>query len=209
MSSIQPSLAAYYASFKSVLGALAIAVSAVPLLAKALPGPDEGYGFPPLGGVEVPARIGACAIGLAATYFAFFSGAAGDQTNRKRIVWAIVCTAISLFVYVGLFSRLVRRVEIPSKGTSVQVTVGFRRSAAAVANFDGESDWDMLRNRGTDDEQVEWLWTRRSVLIARLSLYIAYSLFIFSIVAAFSWGVLEDLSKRSTGTADRLLRQSP
>jgi hypothetical protein len=194
----RPSLAQYYLTFKSVLGIVAVAISAVPLLSKALPSPEDGYGFPPLGDAEVPARIGAFVIGLAATFFAFFSATDSASKNRKLITGAIVSIAVCLFIYVALFSRFVRKVEISSLRTSVQVTVGFHRTDSALATFDGETDWEMLRHRGTDDEQLEWLWTSRSLLIARLSLFITYCVFIFSVVAAFSWGVLEDSRNRVT-----------
>jgi hypothetical protein len=77
----------------------------------------------------------------------------------------------------------------------VQVSVGYERSDFAKANFAGDTDWELLRERGTGEEDIWRLWTTKSLLISRLSLYISYSLFIFSFVAAFSWGIVDQLSQ--------------
>ena len=91
--------------------------------------------------------------------------------------------------------RVVRKIEIPSRETAIQISVGFERTEFARTNFSGESDWELLRDRGTDEEQIWRLWTARSVVVSRLSLYAAYCVFLLSLVAAFSWGVLSELEK--------------
>lgn len=78
---------------------------------------------------------------------------------------AIVRGLVFLFLYVALFMRFVRSREVPSKGTTVQISVGFERAEFAKANFNGDRDWEILRFRGTDEEQVSKLWTIRSLML--------------------------------------------
>ena len=186
------SLVEYYASFKSTLGAFAGAISSVPLVSKALPASLTAYAFPPLGNVDIPARVGAVILCVAMTFLAFFSRASEAHTNRGRIVAAIVLAVFFLFGYICLFSMFVRTVDIPTMNSAVQVTVGYERTDFAKATFGTDSDWVMLRNRGTSDEEVERLWTSKSLTICKFSLYLTYCVFIFALVAAFSWGILED-----------------
>lgn len=191
----------YYQAFKSLSGVLAGIFSAIPLISKVvLPGAFTAYGFPPLGSAEGPARVGSAIFALATTYFAFFARGIGHESFRRRVRVAIVCGLIFLFTYIALLTLFVRTIEIPSRGTSVQISVGLERTEFARANFGGESDWEILRDRGTDEEQVWKLWTPQSLLFCRLSLYIAYCLCLLSLVAAFSWGVLSELEESNAGT---------
>lgn len=196
MNSSLLTLPRYYRAFRSLSGCLAGLVSSVPLLSRLLlPDDLRAYGFPPLGTVEVPARILAVVFALAATFLAFFSRAVVAGGNRKRVIGAMVLALIFLFAYVCLFLRFVRTVEIPSKGTEVQVSVGDQRTEFANANFDGESDWELLKYRGTDEEEIWRLWTAQSLLISRLTLYAAYLMLLVSLVTAISWGVLYQMQE--------------
>ncbi len=192
------SLALYYRSFRSVCGALVGLISASPVLSKLfLPETLKAYGFPPLGDAEGPARIATFVFALFVTYFAFFSGAPLPTGNRRRIRVVAGFALVFLFSYVALSMRLVRTVEVPSTGTAIQVSVGFERTDFARSNFPGESDWDLLRERGPYEEEIWRLWTSKSLIISRLSLYAAYCLLVLSIVTSFSWGVLYHLQKET------------
>jgi hypothetical protein len=170
--------------------------SSIPLWSKLIPAAHSGYGFPPLGSADGAARVGTVVLALATTYFAFFSRAPLPNRTGKRIPAAIVFAFICLCVYIGLFLRFVRTIDIPSKNISVQVSVGYERTEFAKINFNADTDWELLRDRGTGEEEIWRLWTARSLLTSRLSLYTTYSLFIFSLVAAFSWGVLYQENER-------------
>jgi hypothetical protein len=180
----------YYRSFKSLSGALVGFFSALPVFSGLLPSAYSAYAFPPLGSIEGPARVGIMVLAFAATYCAFFAISAVPARNRRRITTAFFFALVSLCLYLGLFLRFVRIIDVPAKGVSVAVSVGYDRTDFARATFGTGSDWDLLRGRGVDDEQVWKLWTAKSILIARMSLYFAYCLIILSLVAAFSWGVL-------------------
>jgi hypothetical protein len=185
----------YYRSFKGIYGVLAGVFSAIPLFSKFLP---EGYGasaFPPLGNADGPARIVTCVIALSMTYLAFFTRAAPPLRNNRRIVAAIALAVVSVCLYLTLFLLFVRTVDIPSMNSSVRVSVGYERTDFANANFGAASDEELLRDRGTNDEEIRRLWTAKSLIISRLGLYTTYALFIFALVLAFSWGALDQLNQ--------------
>ena len=188
----------YYLSFKSISGAMAGLFTAIPLLSKLAPDGYAAYGFPPLGSVEGPARIGTFVFAWAATYFAFFARSGSPSGDRKRIAAAMVFAFVFLCLYFGLFLRFVRNIEIPTKNISVQVSVGYERTDFTKDNFAAASDWEILRARGTGEEEIWRLWTTKSLLVCRLSLYIAYSIVILSLVTAFSWGVIYQLNSSKT-----------
>lgn len=175
----------YYRCFVSLSGSLAALLSALPILSGFLPSGYSAYGFPPLGDPEGLARLGTFALALAVTYLTFF-------TQRAHITRAIACAFIFFCLYLGLSFRFVRTIQIPTKNTSVQVSVGYRRTSFANANFGTATDWEMLRDRGTTEEQIWKLWTTDSIIVSRLALFLSYLLCITFLIAAFSWGVLSE-----------------
>lgn len=177
----------YYKSFRSILGVLAALVAASPLLSKALPAEASQHIFPPLGQIESLARVGAVAFAILATYVAFFLGSANG--TAKVVISALL--ALAFFVaFFALSSRLVRTIDIPSQNAAFAVSVGFERSDFAKNNFANYSDWDMLRNRGMSDEEIEKLWTPNSVIAGRLSLWSSCVGFVVASVFALCFGVL-------------------
>jgi hypothetical protein len=190
------SLPQYYRSFKGIYGAMAGVFGTIPLWSKLVSTVSKGYAayiFPPVGILEDPARIAIVLLALAANFVAYFAQSASLEGDRKRIITASAIAALFVFVYLGLFFRFARTVDIPTRNTSVLVSVGYQRTDFAKTNFDGKSDWDLLRERGTDEEEIWNLWTTKSLLISRLSLCFAYAIVILSFVMAFSWGATHHL----------------
>ena len=75
---------------------------------------------------------------------------------------------VGLVVYGMLNQRFVLDISIPSKpGAEWFTSVGYERTAFAQQNFGNLSDWEMLRRRGLEDEQVWGLWSNTSILIVR------------------------------------------
>jgi hypothetical protein len=190
-------LVEYYKSFKKLSGLLASLISVSPLLSLLLPESAAQYVFPPLGIADSPARIGALVAAWATTYFAFFFRGVGGRSLSKRISIAIPIALVFLFIYVGLYLRFVREIDISSTGSRVQVSVGYHRTQFANETFGTESDWNMLRQRGPSEEEIWHLWTTKSVILVRLGLLVAHLGFTLCLVAAFSWGVLYQLGESS------------
>jgi hypothetical protein len=178
-------LKAYYKNFKSVSGALASATGLGPLFSGWLPATAQGYIFPPLGDATWPARFGIVVFAAAATYIAFYYP---DKDSRISMAALFSISFVSLCLYLVSYMQFVRRIDI-SSATEIHVSIGYERTQFAKQNFDDESDWDILRARGIDDEAISQLWTRRSLEIARLCLFFSFCGIIVPLVLVFSLGV--------------------
>lgn len=164
-------------------------MTAIPLLSKFLPSNLAAYGFPPLGNVDGIARVGTIVFAVACTYMLFFARIGFPKSTGKSISTAIAAALLSFVLYLGLFLAFVRTIEIPSRDTAVQVSIGYARSEFARATFGDASDWQLLKERGPSEEEIWSLWTPSSIIISRMCLFMAYTLTICFLVLAFSFGV--------------------
>lgn len=180
------SITEYYRSFVSTLGALAGLVAASPLFSEYLPTHFSRHIFPPLGQTELLARSGAVVFAILATYVAFFIGSEGV---KFRVVISASLALVCFIVFWALSSRLVRTIDIPSQGSAVTVSVGFERSEFAKNNFANDSDWEVLRQRGMSDEEINKVWTPNSVMTSRFALWTSCVGFVVGSVLALSFGV--------------------
>jgi len=190
----QLSLETYYKSFKSISGGLAIATGLARLISLVAK-PLSSILFPPLGDATIPALAGLIILYAATTYIAYCIP--GPNLRVALMVISVCTSCASLYLYVGDYLEYVRKVNIPSLSSSVRVSVGLERSDFAKEVFKTESDWDMLRGRGTDDEAIWQLWTNRSIVDARLSLFRAFCGFLIPLVLVFSLGVRNQFSDPS------------
>lgn len=188
MHATAPTLLAYYKSFKSVSGVLATATGVGPLLSAWLTGAAGAYAFPPLGGITTPARLGVVILAVGITYTCFYSSKPAAHIARRFLFIGLV-SVFALVCYLLFFQHFVRRIDVPANGTVLFVSVGYQRTAFAEQTFNTDDDWEMLRARGTSDEDIVQLWTARSVDIARLLLFASYGGFLLPLVGIFSLGV--------------------
>jgi hypothetical protein len=175
----------YYKSYGSISGVLA-GVFGLGSLLSFIPFEVSQYVFPPLGDVTVIAHFGLVSLAIAITYLAFYFPLA-------KLKWVmavlVVVAAAGLSWYLVDYMKFVRRIDVPSKSSTIQVSVGDERTAFAISNFATETDWDILRDRGLDEEQISRLWTPQSIRRARLSLFASFATFVLPLVLAFSLGV--------------------
>jgi hypothetical protein len=175
----------YYKSFGSISGALAGAFGLGSLLSL-IPFDGSQYVFPPLGDAAVVAHFGLVSLAISTTYLAFYFPLA-------RLKWItlvlVVAAALGFCFYLVNYMKFVRRIDVPSQSSTIQVSVGDERTAFAISNFGNETDWNILRDRGLDDEQISRLWTPQSLRRARLLLFASFSVSILPLVFAFSLGV--------------------
>jgi hypothetical protein len=121
----------------------------------------------------------------------FFWGTPIAKGRARRSISILLAFATAfLFFYLLAYFRFVRTIDIATRGTSVSVSVGYHRTEFAANTFGRATDWEILRQRGTDEEEIWMLWTVRSLLVARSALLLTYLGFILSLVAALSWGAL-------------------
>src|SRR5271157_1899599 len=178
----------YYKGFFSLLGVLAAAPPIIVGVASPfLPDSASVYGFPPMGEVGGFARLGLVCLAFLVTFLVYFW-----EGGKWPIVVAALVSFVCLCAYVAFYPHFVLRIDVPSQKTAVRVSVGYERTQFAKANFGSDSDEDMLRARGTDDEEIKKLWTYQSLTVARLALLASYCGFILSLVAAFSLAIVFD-----------------
>jgi hypothetical protein len=176
----------YYKAFWSLYGLLAAAPPLVTtVILPFLPDSASVYGFPPMGDVGGFARLALVCLAVLVTYVVYFW-----RGGKWPLVVAPLFAVLSLCVYIALYPRLVLRVDIPSLKSATRISVGYERTPFAEANFRSDSDEDMLRARGFDDEEIKKLWTYRSLTVARLALFGSYCGFILGLVATFSLGIV-------------------
>ena len=117
------------------------------------------------------------------------------------MILSICVACVSFYVYLDCYMNFVRKIDIPSLSSSQTVSVGYEKTPFAIQVFGSESDWNMLRARGTDDEEIWKLWTARSIVRARLSLFSASCGFALSLVFVFSLGVRSQMPNAQTAAA--------
>lgn len=178
----------YYRKFASVSGALAVATGLGPLLSALLPGAAPAYLFPALGDLTMPARFGFVFLAATVTYLSFYAAQHPPNVLLRFLLLAGVAF-LALCCYLISLQHFVRKIDIPANGSTIFVSVGYERTGFASQTFHDESDWNILRARGTSDEDVSRLWTPWSLDVARLCLFASYCLFILPLVLIFSLGV--------------------
>lgn len=142
--------------------------------------PQDGFLYPPLGDIT---RL---AMGVTSFFLLVAAGIVFLMFRKSRkhaLLAAIICglALLSSFgAYVAFKQQSVRVVPIPRLGTAQAVSVGDERTdfAKKLGNVD---DYELLRDRGPYEEEVEKLWTARSLTKARFRLWLSYT------GAAFFW----------------------
>jgi hypothetical protein len=181
------SVVEYYKSFKSIQGIFAATCGLLPPASNfVLPGRI----FPPLGNETVASQAFVVLLSLAVTYLVYLCQAS-TKAALQRAMWVCFALAAASFcLYFGVHLRFVRSIDVPSTHGELNVSVGYDRTNFANETFGTASDWEMLRYRGTDDEEIMKLWTSGSIYIVRLALLLSYLGLILSLIAFASLGVL-------------------
>lgn len=150
------------------------------------------YFFPPLPEFLKTASVG---LSLAITFLVYFLHPAtfvdSKQGRIRAMGWMLGAALVGILLYLFAHSAFVRTIAAP--GRDVSVVVGFERTQRAT-DVGGGSDWELLQKRGPVVEEVEELWTPRSVYTSRALLFISYLLFLLPLVCLFSLGVLYSVS---------------
>ena len=149
--------------------------------------------FPPLGNETAISQVFVVVFGLAVTYIIFLARSSSVSTIHQRIKLYLLLGIACFCIYLGAHMRFVRNIAVPSTNQTINVSVGYERTKFATETFGPASDWEMLRFRGTDDEEIMKLWTTKSVYIARLVLLGSYLGSLLSLIAFASLGVLLNL----------------
>jgi hypothetical protein len=183
----------YYKGFNSFYGLIASIPLVVPVVRLCVSDSNSfaGYLFPPLGDMQSLWLIFTVALLLIITYVVF------DYCQRVRKVPRKAFLALGIVlgpvILIPLYSSFVRRVEIPSVNEEVFVSIGYQQTDFAVQTYPkGKwTDWEMLRDRGPWEEQIQKLWTPRSISIVRVLLWVFYSMPLACLISIMSLAVYQ------------------
>jgi hypothetical protein len=184
----------YYFNFKIARGVAAASGTVLPLIPKLKPGSWTEYLLAPLGSVDNVARFLFAVLCVAVTYLVYFFFRGQSRPARKKIflLLLLIIPVFCLCLYLICCLLFIRKIDIPTLGRSVYVSVGYQRSDFALQTFGSITDEEMLRQRGLEEEEIRKLWTPFSILIARLALFVCWGGFALSLIAGLSLGVLDE-----------------
>jgi len=183
------SLAEYYKGFASLSGLMTGILTAVPIVGELTGGTVSATLFPPVGSAfRLPTLLVIIVLTIA-IYGTHTATWIQSASRRRRALWIAFGSALpGLLIYVASYSRFVR--ELPGKDEPHYVAVGFERRNFTDQHLRDGSDWDLLRYRGLTDEDIQFWWTQRSIIVARIVLVFSYLLVLLPPIAACSFVVL-------------------
>ena len=155
-----------------------------------LPNSVGGYAFPPLGEIDYFARFATIGFIFVATYVIYLLRNSSESSRRRLTLILWLFAFIGCALYLAAATRFVKIVPIPTLHDSIVVSVGFERTPFAKA-LGESSDFDLLRLRSPQEEEIQKLWTFRSLTLARLALWTFYCGVVSAFVGIFSLGALE------------------
>jgi hypothetical protein len=187
----------YYKSFASLQGALGCLPFLPPVL-KAFLSDSSGiaeYLFPPLGDSQQVVFAGTVGL-LLFTTFVVFTCCRLAQTVRASVPAILMFgSTLGVVVLIALYVPYVRSVAVPSVHLEVPVSIGYQRTDFALQTYPQWDDWEMLHDRGPWEEQIQKLWTTRSIIVVRLLLWASYTLSLVCMLSCVSLAVYQHASE--------------
>jgi hypothetical protein len=171
---------------KDVKTLYALLGGAIPVLPAALSAP--GYFFPPLGDVTDVARFFVVIVAVALVFASFWLNR--PHKMMGHFVKLIISTVVLFLLYLLALTYFVVRIDRTADNSTIYLSVGFEKTQEAVRRFGAsEGDAEMIKNTGVTDNDLELLWTRSSIYVARICLFLSYLGVALSLVLIFSSGV--------------------
>lgn len=195
----------YYKAFGSFRGAVAALFGLLPASSLVIPGRI----FPPLGNDTLLAQSFAVVVAIVVTYLVFIRQNIAVSKIKRTITFLILVSIVFFFGYLAAREYFVCEIYIPSIERANIVSVGYQRTDFANSVFGTATNLEMLRARGSDDEEIFRLWTKKSVYVSRSVLFLSYLGCALCLVAFASLSVLLHLRdshgvQATTGSASSL-----
>jgi hypothetical protein len=194
----------YYAGFVGSWGLVASVPLVPPILNSILrffwPA-FAAYLYPPLGHVQPIALAGTLIFLLVVTLVVFTSCRSAQQISPYVSVILASLILGGMCCFIGLYSSYVRRAPIRAEAVEVPLSVGYERTDFAKQQYSQESDAEMLHDWGSSEEEIQKLWTKRSMAIIRGALWLSYTLILACVVAVVSVVVYQHATEESVGAA--------
>lgn len=183
----------YYGSFASLRGLAACVPFLPPLLKACLPDSSTtaGYVFPPLGDSQQIALAATVGLLFLTTFVVFACCRLARKIHPSIPAILMVGSALGVCALIALYVPYVRRVPVPAANLEVPVSIGYQRTDFALQTYPHSDDWEMLHDRGPWEEQIQKLWTQRSIIVVRLLLWGSYTLSLVCILSCVSLAVCQ------------------
>ena len=186
-------LARYYRSFLDLKGLIASA-SFIPPILHYVGGSSAFVNglYPPLGDFQVLGVVSTVGFLLLVTFLVYIAAEFGhgiSPKTPKALALGFVCAVCLL---IPLYVCFIMSIPVPSEGKEVMVSVGFSRTRFANTNYGDFSDREMLHDAGPWEEQIQKLWTRSSLSIVRINLWLFYTLSLACWISAVSLAAYRD-----------------
>lgn len=198
-------VAKYYKSFGSLYALLA-GVPFVPLLLHACM-PDIStfaeYLYPPLGDVQKIAFTATVGFLFLITFVVFICCRLVRKVHPSAPVILMVVFLICVCLLIVLYQPYVRRVPVHSINLEVPVSIGYERTAFALQWYPKSDDWEMLHDRGPWEEQIQMLWTQRSICVVRVLLWVSHTLILASFLSIVCISVYQHAAEETPSESKR------
>jgi len=164
-------LGEYLKRIGTSFGALGVLGAALPL-GSLLPTDWSAFLFPPLGDLTPIARV-VCVVCVLLIICCGYV-AVGERALKIWILVSALLALASASGYVYYCLQNVLKISAPS--TFFLVSIGSEKTEFAKRTFTkGESAWEMVQNRGLNDDEITKIWTSQSVIDNRLKLFFSYA----------------------------------
>lgn len=196
----------YYSGFVSLFGVAASTAFIPPLLHLFMPESSEfaDYLYPPLMDfkwIGIAATIGVL---MVATYVVFVYCESAEKILPRLPAVLMGTMAVSACALLLLYVPYVRRVPVPAVNLEVPVSIGFERTQFAHQTYQQSTDWEILHSVGPTEDEIQKLWTTRSICVVRLFLWIFYTLTISCFLSVISLSVYRHtVEERASKNDDR------
>ena len=142
------------------------------------------YLYPPLGDIEWIAVAATVSILLATTFIVFVCCQSARRIHPVMPAILTVGSILSICALIVLYVPYVRHIPVHSLNLDVPVSIGYQRTDLAFRAYPPStttpytqwSDWAMLQDAGPREEQIQKLWTQRSICVVRVLLWLFYTL---------------------------------
>jgi hypothetical protein len=181
----------YYNGFVSLFGVSASAPFIPPLLHLFLPNSSAfaDYLYPPLGDFEWIAVAATLGILVITTFVVFVFCESVSKIRRSVPAVLMVILALSVCWLLALYVPYVRRVPVKAVDLEVPVSIGYNRTEFARNTYPQSTDWEILQSVGPHEDQIQKLWTPRSISVVRISLWFFYTLSVSCFLSIISLAI--------------------
>jgi hypothetical protein len=195
----------YYEGFWSLQGSGAAVPFILPIARAFLTDSSKisEYIAPPLGDFQQIATAGTVLFLLLLTVVVFGCCRMARSIHAKSYVTLAIGFAFGVCALIALYVPFVKRVPVPTAEQVMPVSIGYQRSEFGLRTYPQSkwSDWEVLHDRLPTEEQIQKVWTYRSIIAVRVLLWFFYALTLGCFVSAASLGVYQHALDRTRAPA--------